>query len=292
VIPAPFLYRRAESVGHAVELLGNDPDARILAGGHSLLLAMKLRQIRPGLLVDIDRLGELSYVRDEGAHVAIGALTRHHDVANSPLLEAHCPIVAEAAGQIGDPQVRHRGTIGGAVANGDPASDLPAVLLALDSTFVLRGPDGVRVMPASGFFKGFLKTDAGPREVLTEVRVPRLPPSAGGCYLKFKRRSQEWAVVGVAAVVDAPDGTIDSVSIGLTNMGPTPLRASEAEGRLTGAPTTPEELAFGASAAAEGTAPPSDARASAEFRRHLATVLTARALEQALPRGETGRSEN
>jgi len=270
MIPAPFEYETAESVDHAVELLGSGGDAKLLAGGHSLLPLMKLRFARPSLLVDVGRL-ELRYIREDGDRIAIGALTRHHELQSSPLLLEHCPVVPRAAAQIGDQQVRHRGTIGGSVAHGDPAGDLPAVLLALDADLVVRGPAGERVEPASGFFRGIYETALGPQDVLTEIRVPRI---AAGGYLKFVRRAQDWATVGVAVVANG------GVRVGLTSMGSTPLRARGVE----------EALASGADAAAaaaradEGADPPSDATASADYRRHLAQVLVRRALEEVVPR--------
>lgn len=278
MIPAPFDYEVAESAEHAISLLGTRGDeAKLLAGGHSLLPAMKLRLARPSLLVDVGRLGDLAYVRDEGEHVAIGALTRHKDVRDSEVLGEQCPIVAETAAQIGDPQVRHRGTIGGSLAHGDPASDLPAVMLALDARLVVRGEAGDRVVPASQFFTGVFACDIGPTEMLVEVQVPKLDASAGSAYVKFHRRAQDWATVAVAAVVERSNGSIAKASIGLTNMGGTPLRASAAEEALAGGAS----IADAAALAADGTEPPSDTAASAEFRRHLARVLTRRALEQA-----------
>src|SRR5207253_71148 len=199
-------------------------DAKLLAGGHSLLPLMKLRLATPSVLVDVGRLRDLSYIRDDGDHVAIGALTRHHDLEHSDLLGAQAALLRHAAGQVGDPQVRHRGTIGGSIAHGDPASDLPAVLLALDADLVLQGPDGERTVPADAFFLGVFQTALGPQDVLAEIRVPKLGPS-GWSYLKFTRRAQDWATVGVAAVVRRSNGTIEERAIALTNMGPTPVRA-------------------------------------------------------------------
>jgi aerobic carbon-monoxide dehydrogenase medium subunit len=266
VIPAAFEYRRAGSIDEAIELLGGDPDAKLLAGGHSLIPLLRLRFARPSQLVDIGRLQELRYVREDGDRIAIGALTRHADLAADPLLAERCAPVAQAAALVGDPQVRHRGTIGGSVAHGDPASDLPTILLALDADLVARGPGGERTIPAGEFFSGMFETALGPQEVLTEIRVP----PAAGAYLKHTRRSQDWATVGVAAT--RRDGRIQ---VGLTSMGATPLRARGVE----------EALADGASPAdaaeraAEGTAPPSDVSGSAEYRAHLARVLVRRALE-------------
>jgi carbon-monoxide dehydrogenase medium subunit len=272
VIPAPFEYERAESVDQAVELLGSGKDAKLLAGGHSLLPFMRLRLARPELLVDIGRLADLSYVREDGDRIAIGALTRHHDLANDELLAEANPLVAHTAGQIGDPQVRHRGTIGGSVAHGDPAADFPGVLVALEADLVARGPDGERTISAGECFTGFFETTIGPDEVLTEIRVPKLD-GAAWTYLKFQRRAQDWATVAVAAV--RQNG---SARVALTNMGPTPVRARGVEEAL-GSGADP---AAAAEHAAEGTSPPSDHQASAEFRGHLARVLTKRALEQVL----------
>src|SRR5205823_6798351 len=201
VIPAPFDYRVAESVEHAIDLLGSSSDAKLLAGGHSLLPLMRLRFARPELLVDVGRLSDLSYVRDAGDRLAIGALTRHHDLVSDPLLGEHCRLVGMAAREIGDPQVRHRGTIGGSVAHGDPAGDLPAVLLALDADSAVPGPGGERVVAARDFFTGFFETALGPQDVLTEIRVPKLTTHSSCGFVKFARRAQDWATVGVATVV-------------------------------------------------------------------------------------------
>ena len=280
MIPAPFGYEVAESVEHALELLGGDEDAKPLAGGHSLIPALKLRIARPSRLVDVGRLEELSYVRDGGDHVAVGALTRHRDVATSETLLGGCPIVAHAAAGIGDPQVRNRGTIGGSLAHGDPASDLPAVMLALGAQLVVRGPGGERTVPAADFFRGVFETAVGPGELLTEVRVPHLGPSTGWSYRKFHRRAQDWATVGVAALVFRDDGAVAGSSIALTSMGATPVRADAAEAALASGASP----ADAAERAADGTSPPADTAASAEFRAHLARVLTRRALEEALAR--------
>lgn len=273
MIPVRFDYEVAESVDHAIELLGSGEDAKLLAGGHSLLPLMRLRLARPGLLVDIGRVDDLRYVREDGDRIAIGALTRHHDVANDPLLREANPLLAHTAAGIGDPQVRHVGTIGGSIAHGDPAADMPAVLVALDAELAVRGPDGERTIPAGDLFRGFLETTLGPSEVLTEIRVPKL--EGGWSYLKFTRRAQDWATVGVAAV--QANG---SARVALTNMDATPVRARGVEEAL-GSGADP---ATAAERAGEGTSPPSDHSASGEFRQHLARVLTRRALEEALGR--------
>lgn len=283
MIPISFDYEVAESVDHAVELLGeNGEEAKLLAGGHSLLPIMKLRLAAPTMLVDIGRLSDLNYVRDEGDHVAIGALTRHTDVEHNDILQEHCGLLAYTASLVGDPQVRHRGTIGGSISHGDAASDLPTALLALEGTFVVRGSGGERTVAASDFFQDYLQTDLAPDEVLTEIRVPKLGSSTGWSYKKFNRRAQDWAVVGVAAVVEKSNGSIGTARIGLTNMGSTPLRATAAEGALSGADAG--SVAGAAQSADEGTSPSSDIAASEEFRRHLARVLTRRAVEEALGR--------
>jgi aerobic carbon-monoxide dehydrogenase medium subunit len=283
MIPISFDYEVAESVDHAVELLKeNGEDAKLLAGGHSLLPIMKLRLAAPTMLVDIGRLGDLNYVRDEGDHIAVGALTRHTDVEHNDILQEHCGLLAYTASLVGDPQVRHRGTIGGSISHGDAASDLPSALLALEGTFVVRGSGGERTVAASDFFQDYLQTDLAPDEVLTEIRVPKLGSSTGWSYKKFNRRAQDWAVVGVAAVVEKSNGSIGTARIGLTNMGSTPLRATAAEGALSGADAG--SVAGAARSADEGTSPSSDIAASEEFRRHLARVLTRRAVEEALDR--------
>ncbi len=274
MIPAPFDYQRAGSVDEAIELLAaHGDDAKLLAGGHSLLPLMKLRLAQPTVLVDIGRIGDLSYVEDGGGTVRIGALTRHHDVASSDLVREQAPLLAEVAGQIGDPQVRHRGTIGGSIAHGDPASDLPAVLLALRGTLVVRGPGGEREIAADDFFTGFLETALAPDEVLTELRVPAVP-GAGWAFEKFNRRSQDWAIVGVAAALTNGAG---GPGVGLVNMGSAPLRAAGVEDALRSG----SGAADAAARADEGTEPPGDLNASPEYRRHLAQVLVRRALESA-----------
>jgi carbon-monoxide dehydrogenase medium subunit len=281
MIPLAFDYEVAESVDHAIDLLGQHGDeAKLLAGGHSLLPIMKLRLAAPAVLVDLGRVEELRYIRDEGETIAIGAMTRHTDVEHDPLLQEQCGLLAYTASLVGDPQVRHRGTIGGSISHGDAASDLPSALLALEGTFVIKGSGGERTVAAGDFFQDYLQTDLAPDEVLIEIRVPKLGSNSGWSYKKFNRRAQDWAVVGVAAVVERSNGSISSARIGLTNMGSTPLRASAAESALSGADTS--SVGEAASSADEGTSPASDIAASAEYRRHLARVLTRRAVEEAL----------
>ena len=281
--PAAFDYEVAESVDHAIELLGQyGEEANLLAGGHSLIPLMRLRLAVPTALIDIGRLDDLHYVREEGDQLAIGALTHHREILNNELLNEHCGILGYTAGLLGDPSVQHRGTIGGTLAHGDPAGDMPSVMCALEGELVIQGPDGERTVPAVEFFKDYLFTDLEPQEMVTEVRVPKLGSNTGWSYKKFSRRSQDWAIVGVAAVVERDDGGISSARIGLTSMGSTPIRASAVEEALSGA--SADQVAEAANSADEGTSPGSDDAASAEFRRHLARVWTRRAVEEALNR--------
>ena len=283
MIPLAFDYEVAESADHAIQLLGQyGEDAKLLAGGHSLLPIMKLRLAAPTVLIDIGRVNDLKYVRDAGQHIAIGAMTRQSDLEIDPILQEHCGLVAYTASLVGDPSVRHRGTIGGSLSHGDAASDLPTAIRALDAQLVVNGPSGERIIAAADFFQDYLQTTLEPDEILTEIRVPKLGPNSGWSYRKFNRRAQDWAVVGVAAVVDKPNGTISSARIGLTNMGSTPVRATSTENALAGA--DPGSVMQATNMADEGTSPSSDIAASSEFRRHLARVLTKRAVEEAMSR--------
>lgn len=281
--PLAFEYEVAESVDHAIELLDrHGEEAKLLAGGHSLIPLMRLRLAAPAVLVDLGRLDELRYIREEGDHIAIGAMTCHRDVRNSELVRQHCGIVAHTAGLLGDISVQHRGTIGGTLAHGDPSADMPSVFCALEGELVVKGPNGERAIGALDFFKDYLSTDLQPQEVITEVRIPKLGPNTGWSYKKFSRRSQDWAIVGVAAIVEKSDAGISSARIGLASMGSTPIRARAVEEALAGA--GPDRIAEAAAAADGGTSPASDDAASAEFRRHLARVWTERAVEEALGR--------
>jgi carbon-monoxide dehydrogenase medium subunit len=272
MIPAAFDYVRADSPDHALALLVEHGDeAKLLAGGHSLLPLMKLRLASPSVLIDVGRLSDLSYVRDAGDQVAIGALTRHRDLETSDLLAAEAPLLAHAAGQVGDPQVRHRGTIGGSLAHADPASDLPAVVLAMGGTMVARGPNGEREIAAADFYRGFLESALEPDELLTEIRVPKAG-GAGWSFQKFNRRAQDWAIVGVAAVRNN-----GSSGVALVNMGSTPVYAQAVVDAVAGGASP----ADAAEHAAEGAEPQSDINASVEYRVHLAKVLVRRALEEA-----------
>jgi carbon-monoxide dehydrogenase medium subunit len=280
MIPPEFDYVAPESLDDAIAaLVDGGEDAKVLAGGHSLLPLMKLRLAAPTLLVDLRRVPGLRGVQRENGMVRIGALTRHADLQTRDDLG----IWARAARQIADQQVRNRGTIGGSLAHGDSASDLPTVLLATEGTVTLRGAGGAtREVAAADLFQEYLTTAVQPGEVLTEVRVPALD-DWGSAYLKFTRRAEDWAMVGVCALVQrAGDGTCADVRIGLTNMASTPLRARAAEEALRGRPLTAESLAAAAEHAADGTDPPADLNASADYKRHLARVLTRRALERAM----------
>ena len=272
MIPAKFDYVRADSVESALaSLVEHGDEAKLLAGGHSLLPLMKLRLATPAVLVDVGRLSDLSYIREDDDVIRVGALTRHRDLETSDLLRAHLPLLAAAAHEVGDPQVRHRGTIGGSLAHGDPASDLPAVVLACDGVLVARGPSGEREIPASEFFHGFLETALAPDELLTEIRIPKAT-GQGWSFQKFNRRAQDWAIVGVAC--QRRNG---SAGVALVNMGSVPLRAAGVEAAVSSGASA----ADAAAAAPEGLDPPSDLNASPEYRRHLATVLVRRALQEA-----------
>lgn len=272
MIPAPFDYVRATSAEEAISLIGQyGEDAKFIAGGHSLLPFMKLRLAQPSVLVDIGRISELSYIRDAGDHIAIGAMTRHMDVETSPVLHEHVPLLANAAGHVGDPQVRHRGTIGGSIAHSDAASDLPATTLALGATYIAQGPNGTREIAATDFFHGFLETALADDELLTEIRVPKMN-GAGWSFLKFNRRAQDWAIVGVAAWRRNGDS-----GVGLVNMGSTPVLATSVSAALAQGAS----IADAAEQAAAEADAPNDLNASPEYRVHLAKVLVRRALEQA-----------
>jgi len=277
MIPPSFTYARATSVDEAIALAAeHGEDAKYLAGGQSLLPLMKLRFAAPTVLIDLGRVTELSYVRDEGTYVAVGALTRHHDVANSELLLADIPLLAHVAEAVGDPQIRHRGTIGGSVAHADAAADLPAALLALGATFVVRGESGTRSVPAAEFFKGFFETALEPGELLTEIQVPKPATPAAWSFQKFNKRAIDFAMVGVA--VQGTGGP--NTGVALINMGSTPLRATAVESALASGAS----IADAAQLAAEGTNAGSDIHASKAYREHLARVLVRRALEEASSR--------
>jgi carbon-monoxide dehydrogenase medium subunit len=278
VIPAPFDYEAPESLEEAVRMLHeNGEDAKVIAGGHSLVPLMKLRLATPTLLVDLRRVPGLHHIQRENGHWRIGAMTRHADLQDTPELG----VAAAAASLIADQQVRNRGTIGGSLAHGDPASDLPAVLLALEGELSAHGPNGLRTISADELFQDYMTTALAHDEVVTEVRLPALDGWGFG-YEKFTRRAEDWAMVGVCALVKrGADGSCEDVRIGLTNMGSTPLRATAAEDALRGGSLEADAIAAAASHAGDGTEPPGDLNATPEYKRHLAQVLTRRALEAA-----------
>lgn len=281
MIPSQFDYVAPTSVDEVVAALAeHGDDAKVLAGGHSLLPLMRLRFAVPSLVVDIGRVEELRGVRDGGDHLVIGAGTTHHEIVHDPLVREHCGLLAEATATVGDPQVRHRGTIGGATAHGDSAGDLPAVVSALEATFVAHGPGGRREIAAADFFEGYLETALAADEVLVEVRVPKCD-GWGFAYEKFSRVAQAWAIVGVAALVRSQDGSVAQARIGLTNMGSRPVRATAAEEALTGADRDDAAIRAACQHAADGTSPPADLSAQPDYRQHLARVLSARAVSRA-----------
>jgi aerobic carbon-monoxide dehydrogenase medium subunit len=282
MIPAKFDYVKPTSVGAAVQALASGgEDAKVIAGGQSLLPLLRLRLSYPDLLVDVGALDELRGVADTGDELLIGAGTTHYQLVHDPLVGQHCGILAEAAATVADPAVRHRGTLGGSLAHGDPAGDLPAVAVALGATMVARGPGGERRIAASDFFLDYLTTSLQPGEILTGVRVPKLGGDWGYRYEKFHRTAQAWAIVGVAALARRSNGHVAEARVGLTNMGSVPVRASAVEAAAAGAEATRDALNAAAASAADGTEPPADLHGAPDYRRHLARVLTGRALAAA-----------
>ncbi|MER7014823.1 xanthine dehydrogenase family protein subunit M [Saccharopolyspora sp. NPDC000359] len=278
MIPAQFEYLAPSTVEEAVTALAECGDeAKVLAGGQSLLPVLRMRLADPQLLVDLNRVEELRGVREDGDALVIGAMTTHHDVLRDPLVQQHAELIALATRTVADPQVRHRGTFGGSLAHADPAGDLPAPALALDAEMVLVGPSGRRVVPAAEFFVDYFTTALEPAELLVEVRMPKWTGWRAH-YEKFNRVAQAWSIVGVAAAVRVTDGQIAEARIALTNMGPTPIRARGVEQALVGQPPTAEAVRAAARHAAEGTSPTADASADVDYRSHLAEVLTGRAV--------------
>jgi aerobic carbon-monoxide dehydrogenase medium subunit len=278
MIPAPFNYEAPESLEEAVRMLHeNGEDAKLLAGGHSLLPLMKLRLATPTVLIDLRKIPGLHGIQRANGDWRIGPMTRHADLQDTPELG----VASMAATLIADQQVRNRGTIGGALAHGDPASDLPGVLVACDGEVAVRGTGGERTIAAADLFQDYLTTSLAQDEVITEVRLPALEGYGAG-YQKFTRRAEDWAMVAVCALVKkGPDGSCEDVRVGLTNMASTPLRASTTEDALRGGPLDADSIAAAAEHAAEGADPPGDLNATPDYKRHLARVLTRRALEEA-----------
>jgi aerobic carbon-monoxide dehydrogenase medium subunit len=278
MIPAKFDYVAPESVADALAALGSDSDEiKVIAGGQSLLPVLRLRLAAPTLLVDLGRIDELKGVSDDGDAIVIGAMTTHDEVASNPLVAEHAAVLAKTAETVADPQVRHRGTLGGALVHADPAGDLPAPILALDAELVVAGAGGERTVAAADFFQDLFTTAVGEDELLTKIRIPK-HTGWGAHYEKFNRIAQAWSIVGVAATVRSDGGSIAEAKVALTNMGSTALRASAVESALAGQPATEDAVRAAAASAAEGASPPSDANGDADYRRHLATVLTRRAV--------------
>jgi carbon-monoxide dehydrogenase medium subunit len=282
MIPASFDYVAPASISEAVSALSAaGEDAKIMAGGQSLIPVLRLRLAYPTTVVDLGKIEDLHGVRDDGDAIVIGAMTTHDDVMHDPLVWQHAPLIAKATGTVADPAVRHRGTFGGALAHADPAGDLGAVALTLDCEFVATGPSGERRIAAADFFQDYLTTALQEDEILTSIRVPKLGDGWSSHYEKFNRVAQAWSIVAVAALVQRSNGSISQARIGLTNMAATPLRASSVESALAGVAASPEAISAAAEHAAEGTSPSSDLSAKADYREHLARVLTKRAISTA-----------
>ena len=282
MIPAAFDYVAPSTVDDAVRALAEaGEDGKVIAGGQSLLPVLRMRLAAPSKLVDLGKIAELRGVREDGDAIVIGAMTTHYDVQRDPLVREHARLLALATDTVADPQVRHRGTFGGSLAHADPAGDLLAPALALDAELVLAGMDGRRTVPAAEFFTDFFETALRQGEILCEVRVPKRTGWSAH-YEKFNRVAQAWSIVAVAAAVRTEGGSIAEARVGLTNMGATPLRATAVEQALVGRPATAEAIKAAAQHAAEGTSPAADGNADAEFRQHLARVLTSRAVSAAV----------
>jgi len=277
MIPAAFEYFAPTTVDEALGLLREHADAKVLAGGQSLMPALRLRLAAPETIVDIGKIDDLRGVRDDGDALVIGAMTPHSTVQTDPLVAEHAQLISLATATVGDPQIRHRGTFGGSLAHADPAADLPVVAVALDASFVIAGAGGRRTVPAADFFEGIFSTALGDDELLVEVRVPKYT-GWGAHYEKFSRVAQGWSIVSVGAAVRVDGGAIAEARVGLGNMGPAPVRATAVEAALVGQPATADAVREAAARAADGTSPVTDLNGDADYRRHLATVLTRRAV--------------
>ena len=279
MIPASFDYVRPASVAEAVAAIGAaGEEGKVLAGGQSLLPVLRLRLAYPETVIDIGRIPELRGVRDDGDALVIGAMTTHHEVMHDALVLQHAPLIAQATATVADPQVRHRGTFGGALTHADPAGDLGAAALALDCELLVAGPGGERRIAAADFFLDYLTTALEPGELLTAIRVPKLGDGWSSHYEKFSRVAQAWSIVAVAVAVHRQNGSITQARVGLTNMGPTPLRATAVEQALAGADASAAAIGAAAAHAAEGTDAPSDLAGASDYRDHLVQVLTKRAV--------------
>ena len=285
MIPPGFDYHAPRSVADAIQLLGQlGGDAKLLAGGHSLLPMMKLRFAQPAHLIDLNRIDALRGIREEGATIVIGAMTVENELIASTLLQAKLPLLPEAAKQIADPQVRNRGTIGGDIAHGDPGNDHPAITMALDATLVLEGPKGKRSVKADGFFHGTYMTDMAEDEILTEIRIPAFAPKTGYAYEKLKRKTGDWATAAAAVVLRMDGGKVSYVRIALTNVAPTALRATDAEAALLGQPLTEATIAIAAAKAMAITDPAEDLRGDRDYKTAMAGQMVKRALAKAATR--------
>ena len=279
MIPSTFDYVRPKSVDEAIAALtAGGEDSKVITGGQSMLPLLRLRMAAPSVLVDCARIDEMKGIKDSGDSVTIGAATTHLDVLNSDIVKSHVKLLADATATVADPQVRHRGTFGGALAHGDPAGDLPAVVLALDATMEIAGPKGRRQVAAKDFFVDYFTTAVGPDEILVSISIPKLGKGWGTCYEKFNRTANGWAIVGVAAAVKVEGGKITEARIGLTNCAAVPVRASSVESALSGVAVSAKEIEAASQSAADGTRATTDLGADKEYREHLMRVLTARAV--------------
>jgi aerobic carbon-monoxide dehydrogenase medium subunit len=287
VIPAAFDYHSPASLDDALALLArHGDDAKILAGGHSLIPAMRFRLAQPAVLIDINRLGELAYVREEGGHLAIGALTREAAIEESDLVRRRYPLLADTARVIADPLVRNLATVGGNLAHADPANDHPATMLAYGASVVARGPGGSRTIPIDDFFVGLFESALAPGEILTEIRIPQPPPGSGGAYLKLERKVGDYAVAAVAVQLTLAGGAVSAVRIGLTNVAPVPMRATDAEAALQGQAPSAQAIEAAGRAAAAQCDPSPDLRGGVDYKRDVVRVLTKRAIGKALERAQ------
>ena len=288
MIPGAFEYHRPASLAEAVALLGRlDSDARLIAGGHSLIPMMKLRLAAPSHLVDLAGVAELKGVRADGGDIVIGPMTTQHDIIGSGLIAEHVPILRETAEVIADPQVRYVGTIGGNVANGDPGNDMPALMITLGATYVLSGPGGERRVPARDYYLGLYETAARPGEVLAAIRVPKPPAGHGFAYEKLKRKVGDYATAAAAVILTVANGRVATCAIGLTNVAPTALLANDAAAAVIGSALDKATLARASAAATAAASPAADGRGSAEYRARMAGVMTARALARAFARARS-----
>ncbi len=291
MIPGAFDYHAPSTLDEAVALLARHGDmAKILAGGQSLIPAMRFRLSEPEILIDINRLPGLDYIREEGGHLAIGGLTRETALEDSALVQERYPLLADTARVIADPLVRNLATVGGNLAHADPANDHPATMLAFDASVVAQGPGGSRVIPIDDFFTDLFETALAADEVLTEIRIPAPATGSGGAYVKMERKVGDYAISAVAVQLTLQGDICSAVRIGLTNVSPVPLRATEAESRLVGKPLSEEVLEAAGRAAAEQCDPSGDLRGSVEYKRDLTRVLTRRAIEKAAARAKGGAS--